>query len=264
MRNYGSKIVAGVTPGKSGSEVDGVPVFDTIEEAQDSYKIDASILFVPAPFIVDPAFEAIEAGLDPIVIITEGVPVRDTMEILGNARLNGTTVIGPNCPGIIKPGEVKLGIMPEQVFRKGSVGIVSRSGTLFYEIASHITRQGLGQSMCVGIGGDPVVGLDFVTVLRWFEEDNETKAIAIIGEIGGDSEEMAADFIAKGGVSKPIAAYIAGKTAVPGKSMGHAGAIVQGSAGTALGKIKALKEAGVVVGDMPGDIAKALAELLVF
>jgi succinyl-CoA synthetase alpha subunit len=262
MLNYGSKIVAGVTPGKGGSEVEGIPVFDTIEAAQDSYEIDASILFVPAPFILDPAYEAIEAGLDPIVIITEGVPVRDTIEIIGNARLNGTTIIGPNCPGIIKPGEIKLGIMPEQVFRKGSIGIVSRSGTLFYEVASHITRQELGQSICVGIGGDPVVGLDFVKVLQWFEEDNETQAVAIIGEIGGDSEERAAEFIIQGGISKPITAYIAGKTAVPGKSMGHAGAIVQGSAGTAMGKIKALEDAGVVVGNMPGDIAKTLVELV--
>ena len=259
MLDSGSKVVAGVTPGRGGMEVEGVPVFDTISEAQAQSDIDASILFVPARFVLDPALEAVEAGLDPVVLITEGVPVRDTMEIVANARLKGTTIIGPNCPGIIKPGEVKMGIMPEQVFRRGSVGIVSRSGTLFYEIASHISRRGLGQSTCVGIGGDPVVGLDFIDVLRWFEEDDETEAVALIGEIGGDAEERAADFIAEGGFTKPVAAYIAGRTAVPGKSMGHAGAIIQGDAGTAQGKIEALKDAGVAVGELPGDVAEALA-----
>jgi succinyl-CoA synthetase alpha subunit len=262
MLDYGSKVVAGVTPGRGGMEVEGVPVFDTVSEAQAHSEIDASILFVPARFVLDPALEAIEAGLDPVVLITEGVPVRDTMEIVANARLKDTTIIGPNCPGIIKPGEVKMGIMPEQVFRKGSVGIVSRSGTLFYEIASHIKRRELGQSTCVGIGGDPVVGLDFIDVLRWFQEDEETEAVALIGEIGGDAEERAADFIAGGGFTKPLAAYIAGRTAVPGKSMGHAGAIIQGDAGTALGKIEALRGAGVAVGELPGDVAEALVELI--
>jgi succinyl-CoA synthetase alpha subunit len=197
-----------------------------------------------------------------VEVITEGVPVRDTMEIVANAQMRGTTIIGPNCPGIIKPGEVKMGIMPEQVFRKGNVGIVSRSGTLFYEIASHISRRGMGQSTSVGIGGDPVVGLDFIDVLRWFEEDDETEAVALIGEIGGDAEERAATFISGGEFTKPVAAYIAGRTAVPGKSMGHAGAIVQGDAGTAIGKIEALKNAGVTVGDLPGDVAEALAGFL--
>jgi succinyl-CoA synthetase alpha subunit len=262
MLDYGSKIVAGVTPGRGGSEVEGVPVFDTIAEAQENVEVDASILFVPARFVLDPALEAVEAGLDPVVIITEGVPVRDSMEIVANARSRGTTIIGPNCPGLIKPGEVKMGIMPEQVFRRGGVGVVSRSGTLFYEIASHITRRGLGQSTCAGIGGDPVVGLDFIDVLRWFQEDDETEAVALIGEIGGDAEERAADFVAGGGFTKPLAAYIAGRTAVPGKSMGHAGAIIQGDAGTALGKIGALRDAGVTVGELPGDVAEALVGLL--
>ncbi len=262
MLDYGSKVVAGVTPGRGGMEVEGVPVFDSISEAQTHFDVDASILFVPPRFVLDPALEAVAAGLDPVVVITEGVPVRDTMEIVANARLRGTTIIGPNCPGIIKPGEVKIGIMPEQVFRKGNIGIVSRSGTLFYEIASHISRRGLGQSTCVGIGGDPVVGLDFIDVLRWFEADDETEAVALIGEIGGDSEERAADFIAGGGFTKPVSAYIAGRTAVPGKSMGHAGAIVQGDAGTAIGKIKALRDAGVTVGELPGDVAEALVGLL--
>ena len=262
MLDYGSNVVAGVTPGKGGMEVEGVPVYDSISEAQGHLDFDASILFIPARYVLDPALEAIEAGLDPVVVITEGVPVRDTMEIVANAQMRGTTIIGPNCPGIIKPGEVKMGIMPEQVFRRGNVGIVSRSGTLFYEIASHISRRGLGQSTSVGIGGDPVVGLDFIDVLRWFEEDEETKAVALIGEIGGDAEERAATFIAGGGFTKPVAAYIAGRTAVPGKSMGHAGAIVQGDAGTAIGKIEALKNAGVIVGDLPGDVAEALAGFL--
>ena len=262
MLDYGSRVVAGVTPGRGGMVVEGVPVFDTVAGAQDRHEIDASILFIPARFVLDPALEAIDAGLDPVVVITEGVPVRDTMEIVANARLKGTTIIGPNCPGIIKPGEVKMGIMPEQVFRRGNVGIVSRSGTLFYEIASHISRRGLGQSICVGLGGDPVVGLDFIDVLRWFEADDETEAVALIGEIGGDAEERAAGFIAGGGFTKPVAAYIAGRTAVPGKSMGHAGAIVQGDAGTAIGKIEALRDAGVAVGDLPGDVAEALGGLL--
>ena len=262
MLDYGSKVIAGVTPGRGGMEVEGVPVFDSISEAQNHFDVDASILFVPARFVLDPALEAVEAGLDPVVVITEGVPVRDTMEVVANARLRGTTLIGPNCPGILKPGEVKMGIMPEQVFRRGNVGIVSRSGTLFYEIASHISRRGLGQSTCVGIGGDPVVGLDFVDVLRWFEADDETEAVALIGEIGGDAEERAADFIAGGGFTKSVAAYIAGRTAVPGKSMGHAGAIVQGGSGTAIGKIEALRDAGVSVGDLPGDVAEALVGFL--
>ncbi len=262
MLDYGSNVVAGVTPGKGGMDVEGVPVYDSISEVQGHLKFEASIIFVPARYVLDPALEAIEAGLDPVVVITEGVPVRDTMEIVANAQMRSTTIIGPNCPGIIKPGEVKMGIMPEQVFRRGNVGIVSRSGTLFYEIASHISRRGLGQSTSVGIGGDPVVGLDFIDVLRWFEEDEETEAVALIGEIGGDAEERAAAFIAGGGFTKPVAAYIAGMTAVPGKSMGHAGAIVQGDAGTAIGKIEALKNAGVAVGDLPGDVAEALAGFL--
>jgi succinyl-CoA synthetase alpha subunit len=262
MLDYGSNVVAGVTPGKGGMEVEGVPVYDSISEAQSQLDFDASILFIPARYVLDPALEAIEAGLDPVVVITEGVPIRDTMETVANAQMSDTTIIGPNCPGIIKPGEVKMGIMPEQVFRRGNVGIVSRSGILFYETASPISRRGLGQSTSVSIGGDPVVGLDFIDVLRWFEEDDETEAVALIGEIGGDAEERAASFIAGGGFTKPVAVYIAGRTAVLGKSMGHAGTIVQSDAGTAIGKIEALKNAGVAVGDLPGDVAEALAGFL--
>lgn len=262
MLDYGTDIVAGVTPGRGGQEVEGVPVYDTIAEAQSEHRIDASIIFVPAPYALDAALETVEAGLDPIVIITEGIPVRDTIEIVAKARQRDATIIGPNTPGVIKPGECKLGIMPAQVFRRGSVGIVSRSGTLSYEIASQITRSGLGESTCIGIGGDPVVGLDFIDVLRWFEEDKETEAVALIGEIGGDAEERAAEFIAKGGFTKPVAAYIAGRAAVPGKRMGHAGAIIQGALGTAQSKMERLEAAGVAVAEQPGDIAKAMLGLL--
>ncbi len=262
MLDYGTRVVTGVTPGRGGEAVEGVPVFDTIAEAQQERMADASIMFVPARFALDPALEAIEAGLDPVVIITENIPIRDTMEIMARARLRGTTIVGPNTPGLIRPGASKMGIMPSQVFRKGPVGVVSRSGTLFYEVAAHITRMGLGQSMCVGIGGDPIVGLDFVDVLRWFQEDGETEAVALIGEIGGDAEEKAAEFISQGEFTKPVAAYVAGRAAVPGKRMGHAGAIIQGSAGTAQGKMEALRDAGAAVGEQPRDVARALKELL--
>lgn len=262
MLEYGTDIVAGVTPGRGGGEVEAVPVYDTVVEAQREHRVDASIIFVPAPHALDAALEAIEAGLDPIVIVTEGIPVRDSIEIVARARCRRTTIIGPNTPGVIKPGECKLGIMPAQVFRRGAVGIVSRSGTLFYEVAAHITHSGLGESMCVGLGGDPIVGLDFIDVLSWFEEDDETEAVALIGEIGGDAEERAAHFIADKAFTKPVAAYIAGRTAVPGRRMGHAGAIIQGASGTAQGKMEALEAAGVAVGERPGDVAKALLRLL--
>ncbi len=262
MLDYGTKVLAGVTPGRGGMEVDGVPVYDTIVEAQEAHELDASIVFVPARFALDAALEAIEAGIDPVVVIAEGIPVRDTIEMVARAGQRDTTIVGPNTPGLIKPGGSKLGIMPAQVFKEGSVGIASRSGTLFYEIAAHITRSGLGQSMCVGLGGDPVVGLDFVDVLRWFEEDGETDAVALIGEIGGDAEERAAKFVSDGGFTKPVAAYVAGRTAVPGKRMGHAGAIIEGSSGTAESKMEAFREAGVAVGELPGDVARALSELL--
>lgn len=262
MKKYGTKVVAGVTPGRGGQKVDGTPVYDTIVEAKEAHRIDASIIFVPAPFALDAALEAIDAELDPVVVITEGLPVRDSIELMAMARLKGTTIIGPNTPGLIKAGESKMGIMPTQVFKPGEVGIVSRSGTLFYEISAHITRVGLGQSTCVGLGGDPVVGLDYVDMLKWFQDDPETKAVALIGEIGGDAEEKAAKFIEEGGFTKPIAAYVAGRAAVPGKRMGHAGAIIQGSSGTAESKMNALKKAGVSVGELPGQVAEMLWRLL--
>jgi succinyl-CoA synthetase alpha subunit len=262
MLEYGTAIVAGVTPERGGGEVEGIPVYDTISEAQEYHAPDASIIFVPAPFALDASLEAIEAGMDPVVVITEGIPVRDSIEIVARAGLRGTTIVGPNCPGLIKPGECKLGIMPAQIFCKGPVGIVSRSGTLFYEIAAHMTRIGLGQSICVGLGGDPVVGLDFIDVLSWFAEDDETEAVALIGEIGGDAEERAAKYIPDGGFSKPVAAYVAGRTAVRGKRMGHAGAIIQGSSGTAESKMNALRNAGVAVEEMPGGVAEVLKGIL--
>lgn len=262
MKDYGTKIVAGTVPGRGGEKVEGIPVYDTVEEAKDNHRVDSSIIFVPAPFALDAALEAIDADMDPVVVITEGIPIRDSIEIMAYARLKGTTIVGPNTPGLIKAGESKMGIMPAQVFSKGNIGIISRSGTLFYEIAAHITRIGLGQSTCVGLGGDPVVGLDYIDLLKWFEDDPETDGVAMIGEIGGDAEERAASFIKEGGFTKPISAYVAGRAAVPGKRMGHAGAIIQGESGTAESKIKALRDAGVSVGDLPGKVAEALKEIL--
>ena len=262
MQEYGTNIAAGVTPGKGGENVNGFPVYDTIIEAQTNHQLDASIIFAPAKYTLDAALEAIEAGLNPVIVITEGVPVKDSIQIMAFAKQNGVTIIGPNCPGLIKPEECKLGIMPSQIFRKGNIGVVSRSGTLFYEIAAHITRTGLGQSMCIGLGGDPIVGIDFIDALKWFENDPETEAVALIGEIGGDAEEKAAQYIADGEFSKPVAGYIAGRSAIPGKRMGHAGAIIQGASGTALNKISVLRNVGVKIGDQPMDVARALKELV--
>jgi len=262
MLEYGTKIVAGVTPGKGGDSVEGVPVYDTVAEALDRHRIDASIIFVPAPYAPDAVYEALDAGLDPIVVITEGIPIRDTMEFVARARKSDITIIGPNTPGVIKVGECKLGIMPARVFTRGKVGIISRSGTLTYEIADHISRIGLGESTCVGLGGDPITGLDFIDALRWFEEDPQTDAVVLIGEIGGDAEERAAEFIAGGGFTKPAVAYIAGRTAIPGKRMGHAGAIIQGERGTARSKIEALESAEVPVAEKPSDVARILKRLL--
>jgi succinyl-CoA synthetase alpha subunit len=258
LLEYGTKVVAGVTPGKGGTEVHGVPVFDTAEEAKSKFKINASIIFVPAPFAKDAALENIMAGFDPVVVITEGLPVKDEIQIMEVARLKGTTVIGPNTPGIITPNECKIGIMPGHIFKQGKVGLISRSGTLTYEIAASLTAAGLGQSTCLGIGGDPVVGLSFVDVLKMFRKDPKTEAIAMIGEIGGNAEEMAADYIKKTKYPKPIAAYVAGRAAPPGKRMGHAGAIIMGKSGTAETKIDALRNAGVKVALKPGEIAKLL------
>ena len=258
MLDYGTKIVAGVTPGRGGTEANGIPVFDTVKEAASQFKANASIIFVPAPFAKDAVLEAIDANLNPVVVITDGIPVKDEIQIMEVARLKGTTVIGPNTPGIITPGQCKLGIMPGHIFKQGSVGVVSRSGTLTYEIASSLTSAGLGQSTCLGIGGDPVVGLNFADVLEMFRKDPQTKSIAMIGEIGGNAEEMAAEYVKKMKYPKPIASYVAGRAAPPGKRMGHAGAIIMGKTGTAETKIEALRSVGVKVALKPGEIAKLL------
>jgi succinyl-CoA synthetase alpha subunit len=258
MREYGTRIVAGVTPGKGGTSVHGIPVFDTVEEAQERFQVNTSIIFVPAPFAKDAALEAITANLNPVVIITEGIPVKDEIQIMTVAKQKKTTVIGPNTPGIITPGACKLGIMPGHIFKPGRVGLVSRSGTLTYEIAASLTKADLGQSTCLGIGGDPIVGLSFVDVLEMFRNDRETSAIAMIGEIGGNAEENAGEYITMTKYPKPIAAYIAGRAAPPGKRMGHAGAIIMGKSGTAETKIDTLRNAGVNIAFKPGEIAKLL------
>jgi succinyl-CoA synthetase alpha subunit len=262
MLDYGTKIVAGTSPSKGGTQVLGVPVYDTVEEAAERHEANASIIFVPAPFAADAAFEAIEAGLKTIVIITEHIPVKDAIQVMAKAKQEKVTVIGPNTPGIIAPNECKLGIMPAHVFERGVVGVASRSGTLTYEIATGLSVSGLGQSTCIGLGGDPIVGLSFVDVLKAFERDRQTMAIALIGEIGGNLEELAAEHIAKERYSKPVAAFIAGRTAPPGKRMGHAGAIIMGHTGTAISKIEAFKKANVDVAEKPRDIARLLAERL--
>jgi len=262
MLDYGTKIVAGVTPGKGGTQVHGIPVYETVEETVKKRGVDASIIFVPAPFAADAALEAIDSGLKTIVIITEHIPVKDAIYVMASAKQHNATVIGPNTPGIITPDECKLGVMPAHVFKPGIVGIISRSGTLTYEIAAGISAKGLGQSTCVGLGGDPVVGLSFVEVLRMFEEDKDTEAVALIGEIGGNLEELAAEFVSTEGYPKPVVAFVAGRTAPPGKRMGHAGAIIMGKAGTAQSKIEAFREAGVAVAEKPSDVARLLTERL--
>jgi len=262
MLDYGTKIVAGVTPRKGGTQVHEIPVYGTVKEAAKKHDANASIIFVPAPFAADAVLEAIDGGLKTIVIITEHIPVKDAIHVMACAKQHGATVIGPNTPGIITPGECKLGVMPAHVFKPGIVGLVSRSGTLTYEIAAGISAKRLGQSTCIGLGGDPVVGLSFVEVLRMFEVDEHTEAVALIGEIGGNLEELAAEFISGEGYSKPMVAFVAGRTAPPGKRMGHAGAIIMGRAGTAQSKIEAFREAGVAVAEKPSDVARLLAERL--
>jgi len=258
MLDYGTKIVGGVTPGKGGAQVEGVPVFDTVSEAVSRTGANASIIFVPAPFARDAALEAISNKLNPIVVITEGIPIKDSMDIMARAKTSGCIIVGPNTPGIITPGECKLGIMPAHVFKKGEVALASRSGTLTYEIASSLTNAGLGQSTCLGLGGDPIVGLSFVDILEMFRKDPQTKSVALVGEIGGNAEELAAQYIRESNYSKPVAAYVAGRTAPPGKRMGHAGAIIMGKTGTAESKLEALRAAGVHVALRPGEIPKLL------
>lgn len=262
MLEYSSKIVAGVTPGKGGNQVDNVPVYDTGEEALRKHSANASIIFVPAPFAADAALEAMENGIKTVVIITEHIPIKDAVTLMAYAKQVNATIIGPNTPGIITPEACKLGIMPSHIFRAGSVGMVSRSGTLTYEIAASLTRRRLGQSTCLGLGGDPITGLNFVDALKLFESDQQTKAVVLIGEIGGNLEELAAKYIVTEKYPKPVVAFIAGRSAPPGKRMGHAGAIVMGKAGTAENKIEAFKDAGVKVAERPGDVAELLTKLL--
>lgn len=260
MLAYGTKIVGGTAPGKGGRQVEGTPVFDTVKEAVSKTGANASIIFVPAPFARDATLEAISHGLNPIVLITEGIPIRDSMDIMARAKERGCVIVGPNTPGIITPGECKLGIMPAHVFKKGEVGLASRSGTLTYEIAASLSRAGLGQSTCLGLGGDPIVGLSFVEILEMFRKDPQTKSVALVGEIGGNAEELAAQYVKDTKYPKPVAAYVAGRAAPPGKRMGHAGAIIMGRTGTAESKLEALKAAGVRVALKPGEIAKLLAK----
>ncbi len=257
MKAFGTNVVAGVTPGKAGQKVDGVPVFDSVAEAVGSTRADTSCIFVPAPFTKDAVFEAIEAGVGTVVAVTEHVPVHDAIEFVAFARSRGVTLIGPNCPGLASPGEAKVGILPNKIFAPGKVGVVSRSGTLTYEIVNAMTEEGIGQSTCVGIGGDRVPGTNFVDVLRLFQDDPRTERIVMVGEIGGTAEEEAAEFI-HANVTKPVVAYIAGRTAPPGKRMGHAGAIIARGRGTAESKMKALEAAGVRVAKLPTEVPALL------
>ena len=265
MLDYGTKIVAGVTPGKGGQFLDHgddtVPVFNTVKEAVAMTGADVSVIFVPPPFGADAIMEAVDAGVKGIVCITEGIPIQDMMRTYRFVKERDGWLIGPNCPGLITPGECKIGIVPASIFMPGDIGVVSRSGTLTYEIVDELTRNGMGQSTCVGIGGDPIIGSSFVDVLGWFNDDPDTAAVVLSGEIGGDDEEKAAEFI-KNHMTKPVVAFIAGKTAPPGKQMGHAGAIVSGSAGSAQSKIDAFGAAGVEVADLPSHVIPLLKAAL--
>lgn len=261
MLAYGTKIVGGISPGKGGREVEGVPVYDSTFEAMEMHDAEASILFMPAPFVKDAALEALEAGLKLLVLIPESIPLQDTMEIMAYARQKNALVVGPNTFGLVSSGHCKIGIMPNRYFIPGPVGIVSRSGTLCYEIVGHLTEHEIGTTTVVGLGGDRVVGLHFIDVLQKFEADEATKAVAMIGEIGGSAEEEAASFIAKH-INKPVIAYLAGKSAPPGKRMGHAGAIIERGRGTFESKVEALSEAGVKVVDLPTQISTAVQAVL--
>ena len=266
MVEYGTRVVAGVTPGKGGTKVAGleqVPMYDTVEEAVRLQGANATVIYVPPPFAADSILEAAAAGIELIVAITEGIPARDMVKVkyVLERDYPGVVLVGPNCPGVITPGQCKIGIMPGYIHKPGGIGVVSRSGTLTYEIVHQLTSLGLGQSTAIGIGGDPVKGTDFIDTLTWFAEDPGTSAIFMIGEIGGDSEERAAEFI-KANVKKPVAAFIGGQTAPPGKRMGHAGAIISGGKGAASDKIAALKAANIAVSPTPAEMGKTLAKLL--
>ncbi|WP_222918786.1 succinate--CoA ligase subunit alpha [Natrinema sp. SYSU A 869] len=262
MMEYGTNVVAGAVPGKGGQEVSGVPVYDTVHEAVDEENADTSVIFVPPAFAGDAVFESLDSDLDLAVAITEGIPTQDMARVNKRLSETETRLIGPNCPGLITPGEAKLGILPGNIFAEGNVGLVSRSGTLTYQVVDSLTNRGIGQTTAIGIGGDPIIGTDFVDALELFEDDSNTDAIVMCGEIGGEDEEEAAAFI-DDYVDTPVAGFIAGRTAPPGKRMGHAGAIVSGSGtGTAESKINALNDAGVPVGDTPEEVANHIEEFL--
>jgi len=262
MIEYGTNVVAGAVPGKGGEEVHGVPVYDTVHEAVRKEDADASVVFVPPAFAADALFEALDTSLDLVVAITEGIPTQDMATVNRRLRETDTHLVGPNCPGVITPGEAKLGILPGNIFSSGKVGLVSRSGTLTYQVVDNLTSRGIGQTTAIGIGGDPIIGTSFIDALELFEADPETEAIAMCGEIGGEDEEEAAEYIATQ-MDTPVAAFIAGRTAPPGKRMGHAGAIVSGSGtGTAESKIEALNRAGVPVGDTPEEVADHIEDYL--
>ncbi len=259
MKSYGTNVVAGVTPGKGGSKVSGIPVYNTVEEAVAKTKANTSVIYVPPAFAIDAIYEAVDSGIKLVVCITEGVPANEMMKVYEYVKENGSRLIGPNCPGLISPGEAKVGIMPGNIVKKGNVGVVSRSGTLTYEAIWALTSAGMGQSSCVGIGGDQVIGTNFIDCLEAFEADRSTKAIVMLGEIGGADEEAAAKYIKKY-VTKPVVSFIAGQTAPSGKRMGHAGAIISGGSGLAVDKIKALNKAGVPVAYSPTEIPVLLKE----
>ena len=260
-KEYGTRMVAGVTPGKGGTSFEDIPIFDSVEEAVRETAANASVIYVPPPFAADAIMESADAGVPLVICITEGVPVQDMMRVKRYLQERGTVLVGPNCPGVITPDECKIGIMPGHIHNRGSVGVISRSGTLTYEAVDQLTRLGMGQSTCVGIGGDPIRGLNFIDVLQRFNEDDETEAVVLIGEIGGSAEQDAAEWI-RANMKKPVVGFIVGQTAPPGKRMGHAGAIISGGKGTAAEKVEALRAAGVHMAPSPADIGQTMKGIL--